>query len=96
MVLGCKKIHKPGLAFSAILRIFMELCWFKVQPTLPHRYFINGVANPGVIYLKIFVLFDTNYNYFLIFNNFLVSFKRRKAIAISWNYSTNQKSVKKE
>ena len=56
MVLECKRIHKPGLAFSAILRIFMELCRSKVQPTLPHGYFINGVANPGVIYLKIFVI----------------------------------------
>ena len=94
MVLGCKRIHKPGLVFSAILPIFMELCRSKVQPTLPHGYFINGVANPEIIYLEIFVLFDTNCNDFLIFNNFLISFKRRKTIAISWNYSSYKKTIK--
>ena len=66
----------------------------QVQPTLPHGYFINGVANPEIIYLEIFVLFDTNCNDFLIFNNFLISFKRRKTIAISWNYSSYKKTIK--
>ena len=46
--------------------------------------------------IEIFVVLDTNYNDFLNLNSFLISFKIRNAIAISWNYSTNKKSIKKE
>ena len=94
MVLGCKRIHKPGLIISAFWGIFMKLCMSKVKLTPPHVNFINGVTNPEIIYFEIFVLLDINYNYFLLFNNFLISFKRRNAIAISWNYSTNKKNYK--
>ena len=52
MVLGCKKIHKLGRTFSGFSRIFMELCWSKVQLTLPHGNFINAVANPEIVYNK--------------------------------------------
>ena len=74
----------------------MELCGSQVQLTPSHEYFINGIANPEIIWLEIFVLLDTNYNEFLILNNFLVSFKIKNAIAIAWNYSPNKKSITKE
>ena len=38
MVLGCKRIHKPGLTFSAFLQIFMELCRSKVQLTPTQKF----------------------------------------------------------
>ena len=41
MLLGCKRIQKPGRTFSGFSRIFMELCGFKVQLALPHGSFIN-------------------------------------------------------
>ena len=46
--------------------------------------------------LEIFVSLDTKYNDFLIFNNFLITFKMRNALVIFWNCSTNKKSIKKE
>ena len=96
MVLGCKRIHKPGLIFSAFFQTFLELCRSKVQLKPLHRNFTDGVTNPVIIYLEIFALLNTNYNDFFIFNNFLISFKRRNVVAISWNYITNKKSIKKE
>ena len=80
--------------FSAFWGIFIKLCRSKVKLTPPHGNLINGVTNPEIIYLEIFVLLNINYNDFLLFNNFLVSFKRRNVIAISWNYSTNKKNYK--
>ena len=41
MVLGCKRIHKPGRTFSGFSRIFMELCGFKVQLGPTPGNFIN-------------------------------------------------------
>ena len=93
VTLGCKRIHKPGLKCSAFLQIFMELCGSKVQLKTCTN-FINGVASPEIIFLEILVLVYTNYNDFLIFNSFVISYKRRNATAISWKYSTNKKSIK--
>ena len=33
------------------LRIFIELCGPKVQLAPPHGNFINGVANPEIVYM---------------------------------------------
>ena len=52
MVSGCKIIHKPGKTFFGFLRIFMELYRSKVQLAPPHRNFINGVANPEIVYTE--------------------------------------------
>ena len=38
MVLGCKRIHKQGLTFSAFLQIFMEFCRSKVQLTPAQKF----------------------------------------------------------
>ena len=50
MLLGCKRTHKPGRAFSGFSRTFMELYGSKVQPATPQGNFINGVANPEIVY----------------------------------------------
>ena len=34
-----------------LLQIFRELCVSKIQLTLPHRNFFNGVANPKIVYM---------------------------------------------
>ena len=47
MVLGCKRIHKHGWRFS------------KVYLAPPHKDFINGVANPELVY---FILFKNAFN----------------------------------
>ena len=56
-VLGMKKIYAHGTRMQKnpqtredILRIFMELCGSKVQLAPQHRNFINGIANPKVVY----------------------------------------------
>ena len=36
---------------SGFLQIFRELCGSKIQLTLPHRNFVNGVANPKIVYM---------------------------------------------
>ena len=50
MILGCKRIHKPRKTLSG-LWIFVELCGPRVQLAPPHGNFINGVANPEIVYM---------------------------------------------
>ena len=46
MVLGCKRIHKPGRTFSGFSRVFMELYGSKVQLAPQHGYFIMASLTP--------------------------------------------------
>ena len=52
MVLGCKRIKKSGCTFSGFLRIFLELCGFKIELAPPHVNFSNGDAKPEIVYTK--------------------------------------------
>ena len=74
--IGCKRIYRPGLTFSAFSWICMELCRSQVQLT----HLINGIASLKIICLETFVLLDTNYNDFLILNNFQISFKIMRSL----------------
>ena len=51
MILGWKRIHKPRRTLSGFLQMFMELCGSRVQLAPPHGNFINGVANPEIVYM---------------------------------------------
>ena len=65
MILGCKRIHKPKRTLSGFLRIFMKLCRSKVQLAPPHGNFINGVANPEIVYtLLLFQILCIDWYYY--------------------------------
>ena len=61
MVLGCKRIHKPGRTIYGFSRSFVELCGSKARLASPPRNFINGIANPENVYQSHVLALCTSY-----------------------------------
>ena len=67
LILGCKRIHKPGRTVPGFLQIFMELCQSKAQLAPPHGNPINGAANPEIVYmLLLFQILCIDWFYFFL------------------------------
>ena len=49
IVYTCKRIHKPGTAFSGFSQIFMEFCRSNVELAPPHENIHNDITNPKIV-----------------------------------------------
>ena len=86
MVVGCKRIHKPGLTFCVFLQIF-NYAGPKSTYTRA-QVFYQWCRQPTPkwsIWMYCICVTRHKLQWFLNLWQFLISFKRRKAIAISWN-----------
>ena len=57
IVYTCKRIHKPGTAFSGFSQSFMEFCRSNVELAPPHEIILNDITNPKIVYTFFFGLF---------------------------------------
>ena len=57
IVYTCKRIHKPGTAFSGFSQIFMEFCRSNVELAPPHENILNDITNPKIVYNFFLVCF---------------------------------------
>ena len=57
IVYTCKRIHKPGTAFSGFSQSFMEFCRSNVELAPPHEIILNDITNPKIVYTFFLVCF---------------------------------------